>query len=930
MHQNKYSISVILLFFIFCFHSCTPPTNKKKFIIGFSQCTGTARWRQEMLESMKRELSFYPEAKLIYKDAQGNSNLQVTQIKQLLADGIDLLIVSPNEPKPLTPIVEKIYQSGIPVIVIERKTSSSKYSSYIGADNYEIGVLAGSYIRSVLKDHGNIIEITGSPNTTPAVDRHRGFRDAIKDAPGINVIAQFSGSWDKDSAALQLTKIGAELNNAALIFAQNDIMALGAYQVYRKADIEKKIKFIGIDGLPGPNGGIQLVLQGILNGTILYPTGGAEAIETAMKILDKKPFNKRYDLQTLVIDSSNAKLMNLQLNKLASQQTDIERRQKMIEKQIVVSENQKIIIYLTSISLALALILGSIAFYYLKENKKINKRLEKQNEEISNQRNQLIDQKEQLIEMTQKVNIATEAKLNFFTKISHEFRTPLTLILGSLEHLLAFGKTQLSNKVFLEMAQKNTFRLLKLVNELITFRKIEDGKMMLKATENDLVGFIFDISDSFQELSRKQHITLQVRSTERKLIIWYDINMIDKVFFNLLSNAFKFTPENGTIIISVRKSDDGLFAVINIEDSGIGMAPETVKNAFELFFQGTDSNFTGFGLGLNLSKELINLHHGSITVTSELNKGSNFEIRLPLGESHLKSQEKVVNLDRSVTASYEEFKIYTTDLDKITLSTNNRLSPYKENTLLIIEDSEDLRGLLKARLENEYNVSVASRGDDGLNLAYEIIPDIILCDIVLPGQEGIQIVNTLKKDIRTSHIPIILITAKGNIEYQIKGMRNNVDAFMVKPFNLLHLEETIKSLLKNREILKSHYTSELLVENKFAAPKKLDRKFVNEFVAIVENNLPNENFSVDEICRTLGISRVQLYRKVKALLGYNVNDYIMNSRLQKAKYLLTNEELSIAEIAFQVGFSSQAYFSRLFKSKFCCTPSEYKTKTKII
>ena len=685
----------------------------------------------------------------------------------------------------------------------------------------------------------------------------------------------------------------------------------------------KKIKFVGIDGLPGSNGGIQFVSDKILDATLLYPTGGAEAIQTAFKILNKEPFAKEYKLQTLVIDSSNVRLMSLQMDKLNSQQSDIERRQRLIEKQIAITTNQRNIIYITSITLALALILGSISFYFLNENKKINKRLEKQNEEIMTQRNQLIDQKNQLIEMTAMAKEATEAKFNFFTHISHEFRTPLTLILGPLEHVLSSSKLHFSHKGYLEVAQKNTFRLLKLVNQLIDYRKLEHGKMKIKASENDLVGFVYDIVNSFQELAHKQHITLQVRSKERMMNVWFDVNMLDKVLFNLLSNAFKFTPEQGTIIISIKKSEDGLNVILSVKDSGFGMSPETIEHAFDLFYQGDYSK--GSGLGLNLSKELIKLHHGSISVISELKKGTDMEICLPLGETHFTSEEKTGEQQKNTAPACEDLKIYTTELSKIEINNLETGTSTKENSLLIIEDNDDLRNLLAARFKNDYEILESARGDDGLNKAYETIPDLILCDIILPGKEGMQIVNTLKNDIRTSHIPIILLTAKGSIEEQIKGMKYKADAFVVKPFNLLHLEEIIKSLLRNREMLKEHYTGELPVEYKNEVSKKIDRKFVNEFVAIVESNLSNESFGVDDISKKIGISRVQLYRKVKALLGYNVNDYIMSVRLQKAKYLLTNENLSIAEIAYQVGFSSQAYFSRLFKSKFGNTPSEFRT-----
>jgi len=253
----------------------------------------------------------------------------------------------------------------------------------------------------------------------------------------------------------------------------------------------------------------------------------------------------------------------------------------------------------------------------------------------------------------------------------------------------------------------------------------------------------------------------------------------------------------------------------------------------------------------------------------------------------------------------------------------------KDFSILLIEDNEDFRAFLKRRLGGTYEVHEADNATTGIAMAYDIVPDLIIADIIMPpGPDGLYLTETLKQDIRSSHIPIILLTAKNSIEDQIKGIRLKADAFIVKPFNLEYLEETIKSLLNNRSILREHYTSELPTVSRSNTSTKIDRKFINEFIAIVENNLANEEFSVDDICREIRVSRVQLYRKVKALIGYNVNDYILTVRMQKAKFLLAKEELSIAEIAFKVGFSSQAYFSTVFKSKFSLTPSEYREKKK--
>jgi YesN/AraC family two-component response regulator len=332
-------------------------------------------------------------------------------------------------------------------------------------------------------------------------------------------------------------------------------------------------------------------------------------------------------------------------------------------------------------------------------------------------------------------------------------------------------------------------------------------------------------------------------------------------------------------------------------------------------------------LGLSLSKELINLHHGTITVKSEKGKGTTFEIQLPIGKSHLQPDE-ILSEKLSFINTYEDIKIYTTDMEPVVLQKEITDVSNRENSILIIEDNSDLRAFLKKRLGDNYEIHEAENGETGISYAFDIVPDLIISDILLPGQNGLQITETLKQDIRTSHIPVILLTAKGSISEQIEGIRSQADAFIVKPFNLEYLEETIKNLLKNRAVLREHFSSELPTETRSNSSNKIDRKFITEFTAIVENNISNEEFSVDDICRKIGISRVQLYRKVKALIGYNVNDYILTVRLKKAKFLLTNEDLSISEVAFKVGFASQGYFSTVFKSKFGITPSEFKDKKK--
>ncbi|MEO7489851.1 MAG: substrate-binding domain-containing protein [Ferruginibacter sp.] len=884
--------------------------------MGFSQCTMVNKFRQTMLKEMERELSFHPETNFIFKDANGVTGKQIEQIQELIDEKVDLLIVSPNEAAPITPIVEKAFAKGIKVIIVDRKTVSENYTAFVGASNYEVGVNAATFANSVLKGKGNVLEVSDIPGSSADIDRHKGFTEFLQQHTGIQYIKKVYEEGDEDPSGEKITSFLQADSNIQLIFAQNDRLAFSASKVCKKMGLENRIKIIGVDGLPGENGGIDLVEKGILEATILYPTGGEEAILTAVKIARNNPYKKENRLVTTIIDSSNVRIMKLQNEKVIAQQEDIDKRQKKIEEQIAITKNQTNIILAISITLALALIFGGILFYYLQENKKINKKLEQQKEEISTQRNQLI-------ELMAKVKEATDAKFNFFTNISHELRTPLTLIMAPLEDALSSSKLHFTIKNNLEFIQRNAIRLLRLINQLMDFRKVEENKMKLNASENNLVEFVTETASAFNDIARKKSISYNTVSKVNNLNIWFDTTMLDKVLFNLLSNAFKFTSDNASINITIDKTPDGNNALIKVEDTGIGMTAEDAVHAFELFYQGHTATFKGTGIGLSLSKELINLHHGNITVKSEKGKGTTFEISLPVGTAHLQ-EEEMLSKEPSLIHTYEDIKIYTNDIEPVVLQKDTEAFTQKEYSVLIIEDNNDLRTFLSRRLSNNYEIHAAENGEAGLALAFDIVPDIIVSDIVFPGRSGLQITEILKQDIRTSHIPIILLTAKGSIEEQIEGIKMKADAFIVKPFNLFYLEENIKNLLKNRAVLREHYTNELPTETRSNSSSKIDRKFVNEFTAIVENNISNEDFSVDDIGKKIGISRVQLYRKVKALLGYNVNDYILTVRLQKAKYLLLHEELSIAEIAFKVGFASQAYFSTVFKSKFSVTPKAFK------
>lgn len=899
------------------FNSCKRADKTSQYTIGFSQCVGSDLWRRTMLDEMKMELSLHPGAKFIYADANGNSQRQIQQVKNMVDQGIDLLIISPNEAQPLTGVVEQTYNKGIPVIVIDRKTSSALYTAYVGADNYQIGKMAGEYLGSQLKDKGNVLEVMGLPGSSPAIERDRGFADGLKKFNNVHITAQIYGDWLKDHAEKQLQQAIPSLKNIDAVFAHNDVMAEGARHVLSEAKLNKNIKVVGVDALPGQGGGLQMIGSKVIDASMLYPTGGKEAITTAFKILNKEPFQKENILQTLVIDSTNVQLMKLQWNRINSQQTDILRQQALLAEQEQVYNSQQVVLNIIVITLVLAIVFGGLAFYSLMENRKINKALEAKNFEILEQRNQLI-------EMSARAEAATEAKLNFFTNISHEFRTPLTLILSPVEDMMRNEKLNIVAGKSLKLMHKNVFRLLRLVNQLIDYRKIEYDKQPLNASQNNMVEFVRDILDSFQHTAQKRNINLSLVAKEPKVIVWFDVNMLDKVFFNLISNAFKFTGDNGRIQVTITKNEDTVD--IAVQDNGTGMEPNEAEHVFEQFYQADSAASKGSGLGLSLSKEIISLHKGTIEVSSKKWQGTTFTIRLKTGNQHLHIPNTFAD-HKYDTDTHEKARIYTSDLEQENRTNVIDLSSLpKEQSILIIEDNSDLLHYLAGKLGDQYEIFVADNGKNAITMAFEQVPDLIISDVVLPGASGKEIAECLKTDMRTSHIPIILLTAQNSVEQQIDGIRSMADAYITKPFNYDYLVATVENLIKNRVLLKEHFTSDITPAGKLPVSKSLDKKFLSDFSGIVEQNLGNENFNVDDICKTIGISRVQLYRKVKALLDCSISDYILNRRLKKAKYLLNNENYSIAEVTYMVGFSTPNYFSTVFKNKYGCTPSEFKRK----
>lgn len=904
MYQYKTILGVFLAIVVSClwFSACSEPP-QKTYTIGFSQCSHDP-WRDVMNSEMARELAFHADINFEIAESYNDNEKQIQQIRDFVNQKIDLLIISANESKPLKPVIEEAFRAGVPIILIDRKIDSELYTAFIGADNYELGKTSGKYIASQIKGQGNIIVINMKMLISPAIERNKGFKDAVAASSNLKIVDAFEPN-DINDVTNKMPNILRKHPEANIIFGQTDLLAEYAYKIAQKEGRAKKMFFMGIDGIP-VTGGIQQVKTGTLNATLLYPTGGSEAIELAVKILKNQAFVKENKLFSTVIDADNVDILLAQFKKLKDQQTDIERQENKIQDLNKTYSSQRNRLYLMSALLFVVILLGAILFYLLREKQLSNRILSAQNHAIS-------QQKDEIEKVSNIAKQATEEKMRFFSYISHEFRTPLSLILTPTEDLLTRKTFDTKDTRYtLQFIRKNANRLLRLVDQFLDLRKMDAGKMVLEAQQYDMVAFVKDIVKDFTLKAKSMNIDLQFICPFETLLFSFDAEKLDKVLFNIISNAFKYTPHNGLIHVSLLKNVDRIDIIIS--DNGVGMTDEEKEHAFDLFFRGNQKASLGTGLGLALSQEFVNLHQGKILLASEKGKGTSFRVSLPSIEYEKTDFEGV----KTETAHFN----HVVDAeDKAPLSSTETPPQYQDLTIVLIEDNPDLNAFLKQKLSKIYNFVATDTAEQGWDLILEHIPDLIISDVMLPQMDGYSLTNKVKNDFRTSHIPVILLTAKGQIENQIEGTKAGADAYITKPFNQQLLEERVKSMIENRDKMRRRFSNE--ITNTSHIPKN-ERKFLIEFETLIEKHIKDSTLSVEKLSHELGMSRVQLFRKISALTNKNVTDYIAEIKLQKAKTLLKETNKTIAEIAYETGFNNPSYFTTFFKQKTQQTPSEWR------
>lgn len=887
------------------------------FRIGVSQCSDD-EWRHQMNSEMAREALFYDGVEIDIRTVKDDNAQQEKDIRQFIKEGVDLLIVAPNEAAPITPVVEEAYNKGIPVIVVDRRILSDKYTAYVGADNFEIGKAIGKYVANVLHGKGTVVEIAGLAGSTPAIDRHEGFMSVISGYPDIRLLAKEDGAWLRSQAEEKMEALLARFSGIDIVYAQNDRMAAGAYAAAVRQGREKEMRFIGTDALPGEGYGVEQVLAGELDATFIYPTGGDRVMQIAMDILNKRDFPRETILNTSVVDRDNASIMKMQTAHISTLDGKIETLNGRINQYLARYATQQGILFVSL--LALLLVIGLLLSVYLslRAKNRLNRELSLQKKKLEEQKTQLIEQteqleqqKEQLEQLSRELEAATHAKLVFFTNISHDFRTPLTLIADPIEQLLADRSIGEQPYQLLQLMKKNVHILLRLVNQILDFRKVENGRMELHLEPFDLLGSFSGWNDSFRMALLKKHISFSFKaSPDIDFRMMADAEKMERIYFNLLSNAVKYTPENGKISIRLEMVEQKFsLAVFN---SGSYISSTKVEAIFERFYQ-VDGHQAGTGIGLALVRAFVEMHGGNISVQSD-EKGTTFTVTFPKQELS-KYHPTVVTLP---TAGEE---VSATLVDTEISAEEEAVAETDCPTILVIDDNADIRQYVKSLLSKEYRVLDAADGATGIRLAMKYVPDVIVSDVMMPGMDGVECCRRLKSELQTSHIPVILLTACSLDEQRIQGYDGGADSYISKPFNSQLLLSRIRNLITNRRQLKQFFGDNQTIEKESISD--LDKDFVSRFKSCVEEKLKNAELNVEDLGRDMGMSRVQLYRKLKSLTNYSPNELLRQMRLKKAASLLASSEMTVAEIAYEVGFSSPSYFTKCYKEQFGESPTEF-------
>ena len=870
---------------------CTSSGKQKKHVIGLSQCMLDDAWRQAMINDMRIEASNYDDVEIIIKDAQNNNETQIQQIRDLIRQKVDVLIISPYQSEPITAVAEEAYRAGIPTIITDRKVNTDQYTSFVGANNYEIGLAAGNYAANYLPPNAIILEIWGLTQTSPAQERHKGFVDALREREDLS-FRKIEGQWLVDTARMELQKL-EHPEQIDFVYAHNDMMAIAAREYFMAWDSirGRDLRIIGVDAVAGA--GLEAVEDGRINASFLYPTGGEQVIRTAMRIIQGEPVDKFIPLRTAPVDHQSARTLLLQADQLQKYRQRIEAQRSRID-----GLSDRFYFLRNSLGVISLLMIGFIAlsiyaFYINRKMRQANRKL---------------------ISLNAEMKEVTAQKLQFFTNVSHEVRTPLTLILAPLDRLI-ISLRESPYASDLGLIQKNANRLLRVINQILDFRKVEGKQEKLAVREIDLVPFVGEIKSYFDSMASVRAIAYTFTSSIKQCTLWIDPDLLEKVFVNLLSNAFKFTPEGGSVRIELTEEEDRVF--IQVIDTGSGIQPGNLPHLFDRFY--TEDRSMGTGIGLHLVKEYIHMHGGEIRVESEPGQRTTFTVCLRKGKAHFEDSDL---METSVShQAYEASRLDDSETHKMLSKTY----PY---TILITEDDDEVRCFLERELSPHFKTRTAANGKDALRVLEEEEISLVVSDVMMPEMNGFELCRMIKSQLPFSHIPVILLTALTDERQRIFGITGGADDYIQKPFHTDYVKIKIIHLLQERQKLRERLL-EKLRDNKLllSEPEKvesIDDAFLRKFAEQIEAVYADPEYNVEKLSETLGLSRGHLHRKIKELTGTAPVEFLRTYRLNKATQLLRQNAYTVSEVAYRTGFSSPAYFSKCFKAVYGVTPTEYQ------
>ena len=870
---------------------CTSSGKQKRHVIGLSQCMLDDAWREAMINDMRIEASNYDDVEIIIKDAQNNNETQIQQIRDLIRQKVDVLIIPPYQSEPITAVAEEAYRAGIPTIITDRKVNTDQYTSFVGANNYEIGLAAGNYAANYLPPNAIILEIWGLTQTSPAQERHKGFVDALREREELS-FRKIEGQWLVDTARMELRKL-EHPEQIDFVYAHNDMMAIAAREYFMAWDSirGRELRIIGVDAVAGA--GLEAVEDGRINASFLYPTGGEQVIRTAMRIIQGEPVDKFIPLRTAPVDHQSARTLLLQADQLQKYKQRIEAQRSRID-----GLSDRFYFLRNSLGVISLLMIGFIAlsiyaFYINRKMRQANRKL---------------------ISLNAEMKEMTAQKLQFFTNVSHEVRTPLTLILAPLDRLIV-SLRESPYASDLGLIQKNANRLLRVINQILDFRKVEGKQEKLAVREIDLVPFVGEIKSYFDSMASVRAISYTITSSMKQCTLWIDPDLLEKVLVNLLSNAFKFTPEGGSVRIELTEEGDRVF--IQVIDTGSGIQPANLPHLFDRFY--TEDRSMGTGIGLHLVKEYIHMHGGEIRVESEPGQRTTFTVCLRKGKAHFEDSDLM-----ETPVSHQAYEASRLD-DSETKEMLSKTYPY---TILITEDDDEVRGFLERELSLHFKIRTVANGKDALRVLEEEEISLVVSDVMMPEMNGFELCRTIKSQLPFSHIPVILLTALTDERQRIFGITGGADDYIQKPFHTDYVKIKIIHLLQERQKLRERLL-EKLRDNKLllSEPEKvesIDDTFLRKFAEQIEAVYADPEYNVEKLSETLGLSRGHLHRKIKELTGTAPVEFLRTYRLNKATQLLRQNAYTVSEVAYRTGFSSPAYFSKCFKAVYGVTPTEYQ------